>query len=39
MFEKLVGLATIASGFAAVATLLLVLIDRLKKPRKPDDTQ
>ena len=30
MFEMLVGAATIASGFAAVVTLVLVIINRLR---------
>jgi hypothetical protein len=40
MFETLVGAATIASGFAAMATLILVVVDRFRKPpQKTEETR
>jgi len=38
MFEVCVGVASIASGVAAVVMIILALADRLKK-RRPDQDQ
>ena len=34
MFQQIVGIATILGGLAAVAQLILALLDRMKTPPK-----